>query len=66
MGTTYLEQLENDKFVILRVGECAIRVKKETGNVTGVPNQHSLWDREKAKFEVAADGRVMVKIVEVM
>jgi len=66
MGNTYLEQLENDKFVGIRDGSCAIRVKKVSGNATGIPNQNSIVDREKAKFDVAADGRVMVKVVEVV
>ena len=59
---SYLEQQETDKFVTTAPGISAVRIKIETGNVTGIPNQDSVIDRENAKF-TTVNGKTAVKVV---
>jgi hypothetical protein len=61
---SYIKQLEKDKFAKTVSGLTAIRVKIVAAGVTGIPNQNSRADREKAKFDTwASGGAVCVKII---
>ena len=59
---SYLEQLETDKFETTLSGVTAVRIKIETAGGTGIPSQHSVNDREKAKF-TEVNGKAAVKVV---
>jgi hypothetical protein len=61
---SYIKQLEKDKFAKTVSGLTAIRVKIVAAGVTGIPNQNSRADREKAKFDTWSNGgAVCVKII---
>ena len=61
---SFIKQLEKDKFAETIGGLTAIRVKVIAAGVTGIPNQNSRADREKAKFDTwASGGATCVKII---
>jgi len=62
MVMSYIEQLEEDKFQNTFDDKAAILIKIETGNVTGVPSQHSVVDRENSKF-TTVNNKTAVKVV---
>ena len=61
---SFIKQLEKDKFAQTVSGLTAVRVKIVSAGVTGIPNQNSRADREKAKFDTwASGGATCVKII---
>ena len=59
--STYIKQLEKQKFVETMSGHTAVLIKPVAAGAGGI-NQHSRYDREKAKF-TTVNGKVAVKVV---